>query len=173
MTALWDVKGNRLPVTILQISRAQVVSVKTLPKHGYWAVQIGIGLRSPRNVTKAMLGHFAAAGVAPKAKVGEFRVRDESGLLPVGMFPFIISNQLQGRRSTSRIFWRVSMLMFVELGPCLVGIHTNNSSKGKGFAGVMKRHGFHGLAASHGVSIKHRSGGSTGASQVICLLIRN
>jgi large subunit ribosomal protein L3 len=85
MTALWDVKGNRLPVTILQISRAQVVSVKTLPKHGYWAVQVGIGLRNPRNVTKAMLGHFAAAGVAPKTKVGEFRVRDESGLLPVGI----------------------------------------------------------------------------------------
>lgn len=87
MTALWDAKGNRLPVTILQISRAQVVSVKTLPKHGYWAVQIGIGLRSPRNVTKSMLGHFAAAGVAPKQNVGEFRVRDESGLLPVGKGP--------------------------------------------------------------------------------------
>jgi large subunit ribosomal protein L3 len=84
MTALWDAKGNRLPVTILQVSQAQVVSVKTLAKHGYWAVQIGVGLRSPRNVTKAMLGHFAAAGVAPKAKVGEFRVKDETGLLPVG-----------------------------------------------------------------------------------------
>jgi hypothetical protein len=85
MTAVWDAKGNRLPVTILQISRAQVVSVKTQPKHGYWAVQVGIGIRSPRNVTKAMLGHFAAAGVAPKAKVGEFRVRDETGLLPMGI----------------------------------------------------------------------------------------
>jgi large subunit ribosomal protein L3 len=84
---VWDENGNRLPVTILQVSRAQVISVKTLPKHGYWAVQVGIGLRSPRNVTKAMLGHFAAAQVAPKMNVGEFRVRDESGLLPVGTFP--------------------------------------------------------------------------------------
>lgn len=84
MTAIWDAKGDRLPVTILQISRAQVVSVKTQPKHGYWAVQVGIGIREPRNVTKAMLGHFAAAEVAPKAKVGEFRVRDETGLLPLG-----------------------------------------------------------------------------------------
>ena len=84
MTALWNEKGERLPVTILQISRAQVVSVKTRPKHGYWAVQVGIGFRSHRNVSKAMLGHFAIAGVAPKAEVGEFRVRDESGLLPVG-----------------------------------------------------------------------------------------
>jgi len=85
MTAVWDARGNRVPVTILQISRAQVVSVKTFPKHGYWAVQVGIGIRSPRNVTKAMLGHFAAAGVAPKAKVCEFRVRDETALLPVGI----------------------------------------------------------------------------------------
>ena len=86
MSAVWDAKGNRLPVTILQVSRAQVVSVKTLPKHGYWAVQVGIGLRKPKNVSKAMLGHFAAAQVAPKANVGEFRVQDESGLLPVGEY---------------------------------------------------------------------------------------
>jgi len=84
MSAVWDAKGNRLPVTILQLSQAQVVAVKTFPKHGYWAVQVGIGLRKPKNVTKAMLGHFAAAQVAPKAKVGEFRVKNESGLLPVG-----------------------------------------------------------------------------------------
>jgi len=84
MTALWDAKGNRLPVTILQVSRAQVTSVKTLEKNGYWAVQVGIGLRRPENVTKAMLGHFAAARVAPKMHVGEFRVRDKSGLLPIG-----------------------------------------------------------------------------------------
>ena len=83
---MWDAKGNRLPVTILQVSRAQVISVKTLSKHGYWAVQVGIGLRQPANITKAMLGHFAAARVAPKMHVGEFRVRDESGLLPVGTF---------------------------------------------------------------------------------------
>jgi large subunit ribosomal protein L3 len=84
MTALWDAKGNRLPVTILQVSRAQVTSVKTLEKNGYWAVQVGIGLRRPENVSKAMLGHFAAARVAPKMHVGEFRVRDKSGLLPIG-----------------------------------------------------------------------------------------
>jgi large subunit ribosomal protein L3 len=91
MSALWDAKGNRIPVTILQISRAEVLSVKTLPKHGYWAVQVGIGLRDPRNVTKAMLGHFASAKVAPKVKVGEFRVRDESGLKPVGKIDLVDS----------------------------------------------------------------------------------
>ena len=84
MSAIWDANGNRIPVTILQISRAQITAVKTGPKDGYWAVQVGIGYRKPENVTKAMLGHFAAAKVAPKAKVGEFRVKDQSGLLPVG-----------------------------------------------------------------------------------------
>jgi large subunit ribosomal protein L3 len=84
MSSIWDDKGNRLPVTILQVSRAQVTSVKTKKKHGYWAVQVGIGYREPRNQTKAMLGHYAAAGVAPKEKVTEFRVRTETGLLPVG-----------------------------------------------------------------------------------------
>lgn len=91
MTALWDAKGNRLPVTVLQVSQAQVVSVKTLAKHGYWAVQVGVGLRNARNVTKAMLGHFAAARVAPRAKIGEFRVKDETGLLPVGRKPLLFS----------------------------------------------------------------------------------
>jgi len=89
MSAIWSEKGERLPVTILQISRAQVVSIKTRQKHGYWALQLGIGFRDHQNVTKAMLGHFAAAKVAPKAKVGEFRVKDESGLLPVGDFVII------------------------------------------------------------------------------------
>jgi large subunit ribosomal protein L3 len=84
MSAVWDADGNRIPVTILQISRAQVTAVKTPSKDGYWAVQVGIGYRKPENVTKAMLGHFAAARVAPKVKVGEFRVKDESGVLPVG-----------------------------------------------------------------------------------------
>ena len=85
MSAVWDASGNRNAVTILQIPQAQVLQVKTLTKHGYWANQIGIGYRNPRNITKAMLGHFAAAKVPPKAKVSEFRVRDESGLLPIGI----------------------------------------------------------------------------------------
>jgi len=117
MTAIWDAKGNRLPVTILQVSRAQVVSVKTLPKHGYWAVQIGIGLRQPRNVTKAMLGHFAAAGVAPKAKVGEFRVRDESGLLPVGKYlRFLMLNMLEEQKLSSHTFSRDILSISAEPG---------------------------------------------------------
>jgi len=168
MTALWDARGNRIPATILQISRVQVVSVKTFPKHGYWAVQVGIGLRKPKNVTKAMLGHFAAAGVAPKEKLVEFRVRDESGLMRIGKFfaSYILSilsrisnrcNPFLRRAVCGRPWKRVTVIS--ERIP--------NNRKGKGFAGVMKRHGFHGLPASHGVSIKHRSGGSIGASQVV------
>jgi large subunit ribosomal protein L3 len=91
MSAVWDKSGNRTGVTILQIPQAQVIQVKTLKKHGYWANQIGIGWRHPRNINKAMLGHFAAAKVPPKAKVSEFRVRDESGLLPMGLFSQQIS----------------------------------------------------------------------------------
>lgn len=106
MTALWNEKGERLPVTILQISRAQVVSVKTRPKHGYWAVQVGIGFRSYRNVSKAMLGHFAIAEVAPKAKVGEFRVRDESGLLPVGKSLTLAAVTYHRDGNTSVSFYR-------------------------------------------------------------------
>jgi large subunit ribosomal protein L3 len=165
MTAIWNDKGERLPVTILQISRAQVLSVKTKPKHGYWAVQIGVGYRDPRNVSKAMLGYFAAAKVAPKAHVGEFRIRDASGLLPVGR-TLIYCDAYARDGDHSLAFHggaicrhsgpRVPILSYMVL---------IRSRKGKGFAGVMKRHGFHGLRASHGVSIKHRSGGSTGGSQ--------
>ena len=86
MSALWDSAGKRNAVTILQIPQAQVISHKVLGKNGYWANQIGIGYRAPRNISKAMLGHFAVAKVPPKAKVAEFRVRDETGLLPIGSF---------------------------------------------------------------------------------------
>lgn len=93
-------------MTVLQVSRVQVISVKTLQKHGYWAVQIGIGFRNPRNVAKAMLGHFAAAGVAPKAKLGEFRVRDESGLLPVGNWSALFLSIGSRNRNRSNSFYR-------------------------------------------------------------------
>jgi large subunit ribosomal protein L3 len=86
MSAVWDSAGKRNAVTILQIPQAQVVSHKLLEKNGYWANQIGIGYRAPRNLNKAMLGHFAVAKVPPKAKVAEFKVKDETGLLPIGTF---------------------------------------------------------------------------------------
>ncbi|KAK9237207.1 translation protein [Lipomyces kononenkoae] len=141
MMSIFDEKGARIPVTILHIDRAQVTYVKTIEKHGYCAVQVGAGARHPKNITRPMLGHFSKAGVAPKKLVQEFRVRDESGLLPIA------------HEITAEHFKEGQ---FVDIWA---------PSKGKGFSGVMKRHGFSGLPASHGVSVSHRSAGSTGQSQ--------
>ncbi|KAJ5556891.1 54S ribosomal protein L9 [Penicillium frequentans] len=142
MTAIFDPEtGKRTPCTVLQMDRVEVVSHKTRQKHGYYAVQIGSGWKHPSNVTKSLLGHFSANGLSPKRHVFEFRVKDESGLLPVGQ--------------------NVSASWFQE-GQF---VDARSNTKGKGFAGVMKRHGFHGQDRSHGVSLTHRSMGSAGPSQ--------
>lgn len=142
MTAVYDPEtGKRTACTVLQLDRVEVVSHKTVTKHGYWAVQVGAGWKHPRNVTKAMLGHFGSQGVSPKRHVFEFRVKDEAGLLPVGQS--IQANWFQEGQ-------------FVD---------ARSNTKGKGFAGVMKRHGFHGQDRSHGVSLTHRSMGSSGQGQ--------
>ncbi|GLB04371.1 54S ribosomal protein L9, mitochondrial [Aspergillus tubingensis] len=142
MTALYDPEtGKRVPCTVLQLDRVEVVSHKTREKHGYYAVQLGAGWRRPSNLTKSLLGHFTANGISPKRHVYEFRVKDESGLLPVGQ--------------------AVSADWFQE-GQF---IDARSNTKGKGFAGVMKRHGFGGQDRSHGVSLTHRSLGSAGPSQ--------
>jgi large subunit ribosomal protein L3 len=84
MTAIFNPNGRRIACTVLQLERVQVTGVKTRQTHGYYAVQVGSGWRSPRNVTRPMLGHFEAAGVAPKEHLREFRVKDESGLMEPG-----------------------------------------------------------------------------------------
>ncbi|KAI5289604.1 54S ribosomal protein L9, mitochondrial [Ascosphaera aggregata] len=142
MTAMYDPEtGKRTPCTVLQLDHVQVVALKTRERHGYYAVQVGAGWKAKDNVTKPMLGHFAKAGVAPKRYLHEFKVLDERGLLAVG--------------STLRADW------FIE-GQY---VDARSNSRGFGFAGVMKRHGFHGQDRSHGVSLAHRSLGSAGPSQ--------
>ncbi|KAL2833643.1 translation protein [Aspergillus pseudoustus] len=142
MSAIYDTEtGNRIPCTVLQLDRVQVVGHKRVDIHGYWAVQIGSGWKHHSNVTKAMLGHFAGQGVSPKRHVYEFRVKDESGLLPIGNI--VNADWFQEGQ-------------FVD---------ARSNTKGKGFAGVMKRHGFGGQDRSHGVSLTHRSLGSAGPSQ--------
>lgn len=81
MTAIYLSNGRRVPATVLQLDRVQVMTTKTRQKHGYWALQVGLGWRDPKNITKPMLGHFEVCGVAPKKVVREFRVKDETGLL--------------------------------------------------------------------------------------------
>jgi large subunit ribosomal protein L3 len=140
MTRLFGVDGSHVPVTVLKVEKCEVVAVRTEAKDGYVAVQLGVGTRKAKNVTKPMRGHFAKAKVEPKAALGEFRV-GEDGLLNVGDE--------------------------VHVGHFVAGqfVDVSGVSIGKGFAGAMKRHNFGGLRASHGVSVSHRSHGSTGNRQ--------
>lgn len=123
------------------MDRVQVVSHKTRQRNGYFAVQVGCGWKHPSNVTRPLLGHFAGNGVSPKRHLVEFKVRDERGLLGVG--------------EVIRASW-FQEGQFVD---------ARANCRGMGFAGVMKKWGFHGQPASHGVSLTHRSMGSAGQSQ--------
>src|SRR5215471_1559308 len=140
MTRVFDAEGAHVPVTVLKMEGCQVVAVRTPEKDGYAAVQLGVGKAKVKNVTKPMRGHFAKAKVEPKRKLAEFRVSADA-LIEIGA-ELSAEHFLPGQ--------------FVDV----VG-----TSIGKGFAGVMKRHNFGGLEASHGVSVSHRSHGSTGQRQ--------
>jgi large subunit ribosomal protein L3 len=140
MTRLFNEEGNHVPVTVLKVENCQVVAVRTDETDGYTAVQLGVGAAKVKNVGKAMRGHYAKAKVEPKKKLAEFRVPKDA-LLEVGA-------------ELSVEHFQAGQLVDV------VG-----TSIGKGFAGAMKRHNFGGLRASHGVSVSHRSHGSTGQRQ--------
>ena len=140
MTRIFNDEGNHVPVTVLKVDNCQVVAVRTQEKDGYTAVQLGVGAAKVKNVGKAMRGHFAKAKVEPKRRLVEFRVSADA-LLDVGA-ELSATHFLPGQ--------------YVDV--------TANSI-GKGFAGVMKRHNFGGLRATHGVSVSHRSHGSTGNRQ--------
>jgi large subunit ribosomal protein L3 len=140
MTRVFDAEGAHVPVTVLQVDKCEVVAVRTAEKDGYTAVQLGVGAAKVKNVSKPMRGHFAKAKVEPKRKVTEFRVSADA-LIDVGA-ELSAAHFIPGQ--------------FVDV---------TGTSIGKGFAGVMKRHNFGGLRASHGVSISHRSHGSTGHRQ--------
>ena len=140
MTRLFMDNGKQIPVTVLHMENLQVVAQRTNEKHGYNAVQLGAGHSKVKNVSKAMRGHFSVAKVEPKRKIAEFRVAPEN-LIEVGA-EITAEHYVEGQ--------------FVDV---------SGTSIGKGFAGAMKRHNFSGLRASHGVSISHRSHGSTGQCQ--------
>jgi large subunit ribosomal protein L3 len=140
MTRLFTETGEHVPVTVLRLGNCQVVGHRTKEKNGYVALQLGAGLRKVQSTTKADRGHFAVAKVEPKRKLAEFRV-DEDAVIPIGA--------------------EITADHFV------VGqyVDVTGTSTGKGWAGPMKRWNFAGLRASHGVSISHRSHGSTGGRQ--------
>jgi large subunit ribosomal protein L3 len=140
MTRVFTDAGEHVPVTVLRLENCQVVAHRSAERNGYVALQLGSGKRKPKNVSKAQRGHFALAKVEPKRKLAEFRVGADE-LIPVGA--------------------EITADHFV------VGqyVDVTGTSIGKGFAGGMKRWNFGGLRASHGVSISHRSIGSTGGRQ--------
>ena len=140
MTRIYTDAGVNVPVTVLRMENVQVVSQRTNEKNGYTAVQLGAGKAKVKNVTKSMRGHYAVAKVEPKRKLAEFRV-SEDNMIDVGA--------------------QLSAEHFVEGQK----VDVTGTSVGKGFAGAMKRHNFGGLRASHGVSVSHRSHGSTGQCQ--------
>ena len=140
MTRLFMEDGKQIPVTVLHLDNLQVVAQRTADKDGYTAVQLGAGAAKAKRTSKAMRGHYAAAKVEPKRKLAEFRV-SEDGLIDVGA-EISAEHFLEGQK-----------------------VDVSGTSIGKGFAGAMKRHNFGGLRASHGVSISHRSHGSTGQCQ--------
>ena len=140
MTRLFMEDGKQIPVTVLQLDKLQVVATRTAEKDGYSAVQLGAGTAKAKRTSQAMRGHFSAAKVEPKRKIAEFRV-DPENMIAVGE-EITANHYFEGQ--------------FVDV---------SGTSIGKGFAGAMKRHNFGGLRASHGVSISHRSHGSTGQCQ--------
>jgi large subunit ribosomal protein L3 len=140
MTRLFQDDGRHVPVTVLSLENLQVVARREESRDGYNGVQLGAGTAKAKNLSKPERGHFGKAEVEPKAKVVEFRV-DEDALLEVGAeltADHFVAGQL---------------------------VDVQGVTQGKGFAGAMKRWGFKGLRATHGVSLSHRSHGSTGQRQ--------
>src|SRR5215472_1974249 len=137
MTQVFSDEGKIVPVTVVAAGPCVVTAVRTPDAHGYAAVQLGYGEIDPRRVTKPVAGHFAKAGVTPRRYVVELRT-DDAGSYTLG------------QEVTAEAFGAGDL------------VDVTGRSKGKGTAGVMKRHGFHGLGASHGTQRKHRSPGSIG-----------
>jgi large subunit ribosomal protein L3 len=140
MTRIFSPEGQHVPVTVLKVDGCHVIAQRTEEKHGYVALQLGVGKAKVKNVTKAQRGHFATAKVEPRAHVAEFRITPDA-LVDVGA--------------------ELSAAHFVPGQK----VDVTGTSLGKGFQGGMKRWNFGGLRASHGVSVSHRSLGSTGNRQ--------
>ena len=140
MSRLFNEDGSTIPVTLLHVDNVRVVAKRSAEKDGYEAVQLGIGIAKPKNVSKANKGHFAKAGVEAPRKVVEFRVASDAMLEPGAVLSS--AHFVAGQK-----------------------VDVTGVTVGKGFAGAMKRWNFSGLEASHGVSISHRSHGSTGNRQ--------
>jgi large subunit ribosomal protein L3 len=139
MTQVWDENNKLIPVTVVQADSNVVTQLRDADKDGYTAVQIGFGQIDPRKVTKPLAGHFEKAGVTPRRHVVELRTADAES-------------------------YELGQQLSVELFEAGQKIDVVGTTKGKGFAGVMKRHGFSGVGASHGAHKNHRKPGSIGGA---------
>jgi large subunit ribosomal protein L3 len=140
MSRIFNEDGSTVPVTLLHVDNVRVVSQRTEETDGYVALQLGIGSAKPKNVSKANKGHFAKAGVEAPQRVVEFRVAADAVVAAGAVLS--PAHFVKGQK-----------------------IDVTGTTKGKGFAGAMKRWNFAGLEATHGVSVSHRSHGSTGNRQ--------
>jgi large subunit ribosomal protein L3 len=139
MTQVWDAEGRIVPVTVIQVDTNVVTQVRNADRDGYEAVQLAFGAVDPRRVTKPLAGHFEAAGVTPRRHVAEVRTSTAA-------------DYTLGQEIAADVF---------EAGQ---KVDVTGTTKGKGTAGVMKRHGFHGVGASHGAHRNHRKPGSIGGA---------
>ena len=140
MTREFYKTGQSVPVTVIKMEKGRIIDIVSDEKRGYKAVQVGFGKIKNSKISKAMKGYFAKKNTEPKKKLKEFRVKN-------------LENYKEGNELGLEIFKDVK---FVDI---------RSTTIGKGFAGVMKRHNFSGLRASHGVSVSHRAHGSTGQNQ--------
>lgn len=138
MTQVWDEEGKLIPVTVVQVEKNVVTAIRTQDGDGYTALQLGFGTLDERKVTKPMAGHFAKAGVTPRRHLAEVRTPDAD-------------SYALGQELGADTFEAGSL------------VDVSGNTKGKGFAGVMKRHGFQGVSSSHGAHRNHRKPGSIGA----------
>ena len=174
MTRVFQEDGNSVPVTVVQIAPNRVTQIKTLETDGYEAVQIATGERRANRVSKAMAGHYAKANVVPGTRLAEFRVAADSVELPAAPAPAVEQpaegeeaeaaetvEELQAESTGLQVGSEIPVNLF-EAGQ---KVDVQGTTIGKGFAGGIKRWGFGGLRATHGVSVSHRSLGSTGQCQ--------
>jgi large subunit ribosomal protein L3 len=139
MTQVWDENNKLVPVTVIEAGSNVVTQIKNLETDGYNAIQVAYGAIDPRKVNQPTTGHFAKAGVNPRRHIAEIRTADAAS-------------------------YEVGQELGVEVLEVGIKVDVVGTSKGKGFAGHMKRHGFHGVGASHGAHRNHRKPGSIGAS---------
>ena len=165
MTRVFQEDGRSVPVTVVEVATNRVTQVKTVATDGYEAVQVATGERKANRVSKALAGHYAKANVVPGTRLAEFRVAAESVVLPAAPVAEPAEGEEAADVAEPVTGLQVGSEITVSLFEAGQKVDVQGTTIGKGFAGGIKRWGFGGLRATHGVSISHRSLGSTGQCQ--------